>query len=166
MGATQQILKPTSSMNKCPNTPNSSPSETEEICTSFLPNATSNSSEPIVYAYQHAISGFVANLMPEELQVIKTRPGVLSVYPEHECELQTTYSQKFLGLSRSNGLWLDLGYGRGIIIGMINSRIKLDHPSFDDKNMPPPPQPPIWNGKCYFIPGGCKQQDHWRYRFQ
>ncbi|ONK56075.1 uncharacterized protein A4U43_C10F3880 [Asparagus officinalis] len=67
------------------------------------------SGEPhMIYTYRQAISGFEAILTLEELQALKSKRAVLSVYPEHECKFRTTYSPKFLGLSRWDRLWLDL----------------------------------------------------------
>ncbi|XP_020267798.1 subtilisin-like protease SBT1.2 [Asparagus officinalis] len=126
---------------------------------SFLPNATLDSSEPrMIYTYRHAISGFAAIFTPQELQSLKSKQGVVSAHPEYECKLRTTYSPKFLGLSRWDGLWPDSGYGAGQIIGMIDTGIKYSHPSFDDKQMSPPPQPPSWKGKCYWSRGGCNKK--------
>ncbi|XP_020249024.1 subtilisin-like protease SBT1.2 [Asparagus officinalis] len=126
---------------------------------SFLPNATLDSSEPrMIYTYRHAISGFAAIFTPQELQSLKSKQGVVSAHPEYECKLRTTYSPKFLGLSQGDGLWPDSDYGAGQVIGMIDSGIKYSHPSFDDKQMSPPPQPRTWEGKCYWSRGGCNKK--------
>ncbi|XP_020249032.1 subtilisin-like protease SBT1.4 [Asparagus officinalis] len=126
---------------------------------SFLPNTTLDSGEPrMIYTYRHAISGFAAIFTPQELQSLKSKQGVVSAHPDYECKLRTTYSPKFLGLSRWNGLWPDSGYGAGQVIGVIDTGIKYSHPSFDDKQMSPPPQPPTWKGKCYWSRGGCNKK--------
>ncbi|XP_020249009.1 subtilisin-like protease SBT1.7 [Asparagus officinalis] len=126
---------------------------------SFLPNTTLDSGEPrMIYTYRYAISGFAAMLTPDELQTLKSKQGVVSAHPDHECKLRTTYSPKFLGLSRWSGLWPDSDYGAGQIIGMMDSGIKYSHPSFDDQQMSPPPPPSIWKGKCYWSQGGCNKK--------
>ncbi|ONK56104.1 uncharacterized protein A4U43_C10F4170 [Asparagus officinalis] len=112
----------------------------------------------MIYTYRHAISGFAAIFTPQELQSLKSKQGVVSAHPDYECKLRTTYSPKFLGLSRWNGLWPDSGYGAGQVIGVIDTGIKYSHPSFDDKQMSPPPQPPTWKGKCYWSRGGCNKK--------
>ncbi|XP_073363500.1 subtilisin-like protease [Aegilops tauschii subsp. strangulata] len=58
----------------------------------------------------------------------------------------TTRSPEFLGLSKDAGLWPKSSYGKGIIIGVIDSGIESNHPSFDDVGMSPPPA--RWKGTC------------------
>ncbi|XP_044358229.1 subtilisin-like protease [Triticum aestivum] len=58
----------------------------------------------------------------------------------------TTRSPEFLGLSKDAGLWTKSSYGKGIIIGVIDSGIESSHPSFDDAGMSPPPA--RWKGTC------------------
>ncbi|KZV45318.1 subtilisin-like protease-like [Dorcoceras hygrometricum] len=45
---------------------------------------------------------------------------------------------------------------RGIIIGLLDSGIFPDHPSFSDKGMPPPPS--RWKGKCEFNFTACNNK--------
>ncbi|XP_020249014.1 subtilisin-like protease SBT1.5 [Asparagus officinalis] len=40
----------------------------------------------------------------------------------------------------------------------MDSGIKYSHPSFDDQQMSPHPQPPIWKGTCYWSQGGCNKK--------
>ncbi|XP_044444440.1 subtilisin-like protease [Triticum aestivum] len=58
----------------------------------------------------------------------------------------TTRSPEFLSLSKDAGLWPKSSYGKGIIIGVIDSGIESRHPSFDDAGMSPPPA--RWKGTC------------------
>ncbi|WMV43760.1 hypothetical protein MTR67_037145 [Solanum verrucosum] len=44
------------------------------------------------------------------------------------------------------GLWEDSNYGKGMIIGVIDTGIHPDHPLFSDVGMPPPPAK--WKGVC------------------
>ncbi|KAK4713212.1 hypothetical protein R3W88_019119 [Solanum pinnatisectum] len=45
-------------------------------------------------------------------------------------------------------LWEKSNYGKGMIIGVVDTGITPDHPSFHDEEMPPPPA--RWKGKCEF----------------
>ncbi|PHU14999.1 hypothetical protein BC332_16204 [Capsicum chinense] len=62
--------------------------------------------------------------------------------------LHTTHTPNFLGLQQNGGVWQESNYGRSVIIGLLNSGITSDHPSFHDNNMPP--LPAKWKGKCEF----------------
>ncbi|KAK4729004.1 hypothetical protein R3W88_021992 [Solanum pinnatisectum] len=72
--------------------------------------------------------------------------GFVNAWPERILSLHTTRTQSFLGLKQNIGLWRDPNYGKGVIIGVLDSGIFPDHPSFSDKGMPPPPAK--WKGKC------------------
>ncbi|CAN0841409.1 Subtilisin-like protease [Linum grandiflorum] len=75
------------------------------------------------------------------------KEGFVSARVERSLSLHTTYTPKFLGLQQNLGAgWNSSNLGKGVIIGMIDTGIKYDHPSFRDEGMPPPPAK--WKGKC------------------
>ncbi|KAI0501170.1 hypothetical protein KFK09_016113 [Dendrobium nobile] len=118
---------------------------------SFLPNATLASGEPrMVYTYREVITGFAARLSSDEAEAMESLDGFIAAYPEKEYYASTTYTPTFLTLkgNPSNTLWQDSSKGAGQIIGVIDTGIDNNHPSFNDKGMPPPPSK--WNGKCYW----------------
>lgn len=118
---------------------------------SFLPNATLDSGEPrIIYSYHHAITGFAAKLTSQELLLMRSKDGFILAHSDKPTFLFTTYTPDFLALKHWGGLWPESSHGEGIIIGVIDSGIHSDHPSFDDKGMP---EPPIkWRGRCDLPP--------------
>ncbi|PKA48191.1 Subtilisin-like protease SDD1 [Apostasia shenzhenica] len=118
---------------------------------SFLPESHDSSGEPrLIHSYSHAISGFAARLTPRELKAMEAKEGFLSAYPDGEYHPTTTHSPKFIGLIEgSPGLWRDANYGKGIIIGVVDSGINPTHPSFNDDGMDPVP-PGRWKGSCNF----------------
>lgn len=71
----------------------------------------------------------------------------MSIRPDRRFELHTTYSYKFLGLNISpGGAWAKSGLGRGSIIGVLDTGVWPESPSFSDHQMPPLPS--RWQGVC------------------
>ncbi|XP_006446945.2 subtilisin-like protease SBT1.7 [Citrus clementina] len=130
---------------------------------SFLPATISSNSidddhqSRMVHYYRHVISGFAARLTAEEVKVMETKSGFISAHVENTLQLHTTHTPRFLGLHQNSGFWKDSNFGKGVIIGVVDSGIGPTHPSFGDKDMPPPPAK--WRGKCEFAGGaGCNNK--------
>lgn len=125
---------------------------------SFLPTsvASSDKEQSIVYSYQNVITGFAARLTIEEVKAMEEKEGFLSAKPERILSLQTTHSPEFLGLNQRMGVWKGSNFGKGIIIGVLDTGIFPDHPSFSGEGMPPPPRK--WKGKCEFDSSKCNNK--------
>lgn len=125
---------------------------------SFLPTsvASSDKEQSIVYSYQNVITGFAARLTIEEVKAMEEKEGFLSAKPERILSLQTTHSPEFLGLNQRMGVWKGSNFGKGVIIGVLDTGIFPDHPSFSGEGMPPPPRK--WKGKCEFDSSKCNNK--------
>ncbi|CAA2961727.1 subtilisin-like protease [Olea europaea subsp. europaea] len=125
---------------------------------SFLPTTTSSSGEApeIIYSYHSVFKGFAVRLSPDDVKALEKKEGFISARPEEKYSLHTTHSPNFLGLNQNMGFWKDSNYGKGVIIGVIDSGIFPDHPSFSDEGMPPPPAK--WKGKCDFNFTACNNK--------
>ncbi|CAN4077851.1 unnamed protein product [Withania somnifera] len=126
---------------------------------SFLPATTSDSAREaprLIYSYRNVLTGFAAKLSPDDLKEMEKMEGFISARPERLLDLYTTHSINFLGLHQSMGFWNDSNYGKGVIIGVIDTGIFPDHPSFSDDGMPPPPAK--WKGKCEFNVTKCNNK--------
>ncbi|KZV54314.1 hypothetical protein F511_34688 [Dorcoceras hygrometricum] len=126
---------------------------------SFLPtttNANSNEEPHIMYSYHNVFTGFAIRLNPEQVKAMEQIPGFVSARPQKTIPLHTTHSPNFLGLNQNMGFWNDSNYGRGVIIGVLDSGINPDHPSFNDIGMPPPPAK--WRGRCEFNTSVCNKK--------
>ncbi|XP_019070611.1 subtilisin-like protease 4 [Solanum lycopersicum] len=116
---------------------------------SFLPATTSDSSREaprLIYSYRNVLTGFAAKLSQEDIKEMEKMEGFVSARPQRLLKLHTTHSVDFLGLQQNMGFWKDSNYGKGVIIGVIDSGVFPDHPSFSDVGMPPIPAK--WKGVC------------------
>ncbi|KAG8389147.1 hypothetical protein BUALT_Bualt02G0198900 [Buddleja alternifolia] len=118
---------------------------------SFLDKSIANeedSSSRLLYSYASAMEGFAAQLSTFEVETLKKSKEVIAVRLDRRLEIHTTYSYKFLGLSptREGGAWMKSKFGRGTIIGLLDTGIWPESPSFDDEGMPPVPRK--WKGLC------------------
>jgi subtilisin family serine protease len=115
-----------------------------------------------VYDYHYSFNGFAAELTPAQADALRSTAGVVSVEKDVTVEVNTSSTPTFLGLDAANGLWNQLGgkdnAGEDIIIGIIDSGIWPESPSFSDRTGTNGSgnqdgrlsyhQIPGWHGKC------------------
>lgn len=112
----------------------------------------------LIYSYHEAISGFAARLSEEELAEIEKKPGFLHAHPDRVIPLLTTHTPQFLGLDRYGpGLWKDSNFGEGVIVGVLDTGVWPDLPSFRDNGAIPPPSNK-WKGGCEFGASVCNNK--------
>ncbi|KAK1290922.1 Subtilisin-like protease SDD1 [Acorus calamus] len=105
------------------------------------------SSSRLLYSYHSAFEGFAARLSEAEAEALRGVHGVIAVRPDRRLEIHTTYSYRFLGLGFGpTGTWERSGFGKGAIIGVLDTGVWPESPSFDDLRMPPAPA--RWRGVC------------------
>ena len=130
-------------------------------------------SPPLLHSYNLAFNGFAASLTDAEAKSLKTSIDVVSVTPSRMLRIVTTTSPTFLGLTAPGGLWSQLDAqsrqvkGEDVIIGMLDSGVWPEDPSFGDKQsasgkpvayfQPGTPvygaPPSKWKGICQTGPG-------------
>ncbi|HVQ12093.1 MAG TPA: protease inhibitor I9 family protein, partial [Vicinamibacterales bacterium] len=90
-----------------------------------------------VYDLRYTYNGFVAELSEAQAERMKVQSGVLSVTKDELQYADTSTTPAFLGLSAPGGLWDRLGgvddAGEDIVIGVVDSGIWPEHPSFSDR---------------------------------
>lgn len=118
-----------------------------------------------IYDYVYTFNGFAANLTEAEAAALRRAPGVLAVNKDQLMKLDTATTPYFLGLADASGnptgLWQELmskgGPGEGVVVGIVDSGIWPENPSFSDRTAENPngkpgklgfKQIPGWNGKC------------------
>ncbi|KAL0288750.1 UNVERIFIED_CONTAM: Subtilisin-like protease SBT1.2 [Sesamum angustifolium] len=125
---------------------------------SFLPTdvAASNHKPQILHRYRNVFSGFAAKLSADDVKTMEQKTGFISARPERILPLHTTHSPNFLGLNQNLGFWNVSNYGKGVIIGLLDTGILPDHPSFSDEGLLPPPAK--WKGECQFSSRACNNK--------
>jgi len=90
----------------------------------------------VLYAYEVAYNGVAVELTPEEAAQVAQMPGVRRVIRNFERYIQTDTSPEYLN---AVGIWdgtntggLAGTMGEGIVVGIIDTGINMDHPSFAD----------------------------------
>lgn len=117
-----------------------------------------------LYSYAFTFNGFAAELSGKAAAKLATTPGVLAVTADEKRVGDTSSTPDFLGLTDEGGLWSKLtvgtpgkkgsGPGENMIVGIVDSGIWPEHPSFaarDAKGKLQYQQIPGWNGRC--MPG-------------
>jgi subtilisin family serine protease len=110
-----------------------------------------------LYSYKYSFNGFAAKLAPGQVEALKGQPGIVNVWADELYQVDTVRTPEFLGLTAEDGLW-DMGTtGEDVIVGIIDSGIWPENPSFSDRTGVGPNgqegkldyrQIPGWHGKC------------------
>ncbi len=115
------------------------------------------------YSYGYVFNGFAAALTPSQAEAMRTQSEVISVVENEMLALETASTPSFLGLDAPGGLWGQLGgpvgkngpnssgAGEGVVIGIVDSGVWPEHPSFSDRDANGKlvyQQLPGWHGKC------------------
>lgn len=100
----------------------------------------------LLYTYDNVLHGFSALLSENELRNLKNFPGFLSASKDKIVTLDTTHTTDFLSLNPSSGLWPASGFGKDVIIGVVDSGFWPESRSFNDDGMGEIPGK--WKGGC------------------
>ncbi|KAJ1288120.1 hypothetical protein BS78_02G065400 [Paspalum vaginatum] len=116
-----------------------------DLLNQVLDDASSSASDRILHSYKRSLNGFAARLTQQEAQKLSSMDGVVSVFPSKTHRPLTTRSWDFLGLPQTPKEELPLE--GEVIIGMLDTGLWPDSPSFSDEGFGPPPS--RWKGVCH-----------------
>jgi subtilisin family serine protease len=91
------------------------------------------------YDYVYAVNGFAAPLTPAQAAALEKMDGVLAVEKDRLSFIETDNTPTFLGLNAAGGLWSQnskggpAGAGENVIVGVLDTGIWPEHPSFSDQ---------------------------------
>jgi subtilisin family serine protease len=103
-----------------------------------------------IYDYAYSLNGFAASLSGAQAAKLAATKDVISVKRDKLSHVQTDNTPTFLGLNAPGGIWSQLGgqagAGEDVIIGVVDTGIWPEHPSFSGTGYGPAPAG--WNGEC------------------
>ncbi|RLN35424.1 subtilisin-like protease SBT1.7 [Panicum miliaceum] len=110
------------------------------------PRSVADDSSRVLHTYDTVMHGFAVQLTGEEARRMAAAVGVIGVYEDRPLRLLTTRSPGFLGLDPRFGAWRGTDSGDGVIIGIVDTGIWPESPSFSDSGLGPVRS--SWRGKC------------------
>ncbi len=85
-----------------------------------------------IQSFTNAVNGFAATLTHDEAVSVASQDGVALVMADELHQIETDSSGKFLGLTGKKGAYASGVTGTDVIVGVIDTGIWPEHPSFAD----------------------------------
>jgi subtilisin family serine protease len=120
-----------------------------------------------IYDYTYTFNGFAALITPAQAAELAARPDVVNVWADELHQPMTENSPTFLGLTGEGGLYDQGIKGEDVIIGVVDTGIWPEHPSFSDQiDLADRPGNTGKNTRAYDAPpsdwfGTCQAGERW-----
>ncbi len=102
----------------------------------------------VIHQYYYSLNGFAVRMSSGQAELMGKQPGVIYVREDELKHVDTENSPGFLGLSAPGGAWSQGILGEDVVVGVIDTGIWPEHPSFEDDGSYS--APPIAIGECNF----------------
>ena len=89
-----------------------------------------------IYSYKFSFNGFAARMTAAEAEELANRGGVVNVWEDEILEPHTNTSPDFLDLTGGSEPWSKGYAGENIVVGIIDTGVNPEHPSFADVPTP------------------------------
>lgn len=103
-------------------------------------------SDKVLYSYTHTFNGFSAKMTAQQAEMLKHHANVVGVWRDEAQQLTTANTPAFLGLTGPEGQHTLGIKGDDVVIGIVDSGIWPEHPSFADDGSYTPLAG--WSGAC------------------
>ncbi|GAV78317.1 Peptidase_S8 domain-containing protein/Inhibitor_I9 domain-containing protein, partial [Cephalotus follicularis] len=100
--------------------------------------------DSLIRSYKRSFNGFAAKITDTEAKKLASMKGVISVFPSRTLQLLTTRSWEFMGFNDT--IKTNPAVESDVIVGVIDSGIWPETPSFNDDGLGPAPKK--WKGAC------------------
>lgn len=110
--------------------------------------ASSIASIEILHSFKHAYNGFSAKLNAKQKQQLEAHPDVLGIWEDRLEIINTANTPEFLGLTGPGGQHTMGIKGEGVIIGIIDTGVWPENPSFADDGSYSNASELGWQGAC------------------
>ncbi|WDE10705.1 S8 family serine peptidase [Thalassomonas haliotis] len=102
----------------------------------------------IIHSFKHTFNGFTAKLTPAQKAQLESHPDILNVWEDKLETVTTANTPQFLGLTEAGGQHALNVKGEDVIIGVLDTGIWPEHPSFADDGSYSDPASIGWQGIC------------------
>ena len=110
--------------------------------------ATEVGSLEILHKYTHTFNGFSARMTAKQADLLRNHPDVAGVWEDEVFVPQTSNTPAFLGLTGAGGQHTIGIKGEDVIVGILDSGITPENPSFADDGSYTDASTLGWNGGC------------------
>lgn len=102
----------------------------------------------ILNSYAHTFNGFSAKMTEAQAEALRNHPDVVAVYDDEVQQPQTANTPAFLGLTGPGGNHTIGNKGEGVVVGILDSGIWPENPSYADDGTYSDPADLGWTGTC------------------
>ena len=112
-----------------------------------------------VYNYRYSLNGFAARMTEADAEALRARGDVINVWKDEIRQIETNTSPTYIGITEGGEAWSKGNTGEDVVIGIIDTGVWPEHPSFADVATPKKgnkgPNIPYGAAPAGFTPSGC-----------